>query len=95
MDGWIGRIQALLPNPLESLEYRLDTLGIPEAAAEETKGREGSGDTWCLPLGAREPGGCLGRGQMCQFPVTDRGGEGEPGQSCRCVTPGARVRERL
>lgn len=62
---------------------------------KETKGREGSGDTWCLPLGAREPGGCLGRGQMCQFPVTDRGGEGEPGQSCRCVTSGARVREQL
>jgi len=38
--GWIGRVQALLPNPLESSENRLDTLGIPEAAAEETKGRE-------------------------------------------------------
>lgn len=32
--------KALLPNPLESLGNRLDTLGIPEAAAEETKGRE-------------------------------------------------------
>lgn len=40
MGGWIGRVQALLPNPLESSENRLDTLGIPEAAAEETKGRE-------------------------------------------------------
>ena len=38
--------------------------------AKETKGREGSGDTWCLPLGAREPGGCLGRGQMILRPLS-------------------------
>lgn len=57
--------------------------------AKDTEGREGSGDTRGLPLGAREPGGCLGRGQMCQFHATDRGGEGEPGQSYRCVTPAA------